>query len=590
LTGADARPEPDAAPAPPGGDPHAPGKRLAWQALLLAAVAALIYANALSNDFVFDDLVTFRQDRNIRSLSTVPRIFTTPEGSFRPVRNASFALDYALSGDEPWGYHLCNIAYHAACAFLVLLLLRRLTGSGRAALIGALLFCVHPVHTESVAYVSGRRDVLTALFFLLGLLAYLRYRRRGQARWILAALGSWLLALGAKEMAITLPAVVFLHDLVLDRAALRRHAPIYAVGGALVVAAAAWILLSEHRVASGFHGGDAVRHYATIPRLLVHDLSLLVAPVHLLADYSFEAFPLSHGFTDVRTLVAVAMLLIVGGIAVAERRRAPLVTFGIGWFFVTIAPVSQLVPYHELAAEHWLYLPSVGFCLVVGWGVEALARRFGTRPVLGILAVVLVAFGARTMVRNLDWKDEETLWRVTAEAAPGCARAQRNLGAMLARRRRWGEAEARLRASLAIQPEQVYGRAVLAEVLKRSGDPAGARRELEEALVWARRLERPRVPPRAVLIALGRYAEALPEVESFLKQHPRKAVVWRQLAMCRAALGDPGGALDAYDAYLRLRPQDAAVLRRAAELARQAGLHDRADGYERRRAAVEVNR
>ncbi|MHC4831238.1 MAG: glycosyltransferase family 39 protein, partial [Planctomycetota bacterium] len=204
-------------------------RALAAPALLMGLALAL-YANALGNDFVFDDLSLLRKNPAIRDPGLLWDALTRPgASSYRPVRTASFAIDFALSGDRTWAYHLLNALYHGLTAVLVHAVVGRLSRSRAAALCAALLFVAHPVHTESVAYISGRRDVLTGLFCLLGFYAYLRFREAGRWRWLGLAGVSLLLGLGVKEMAVVLPALVFAHDLILDRAALRRHAPIYAV-------------------------------------------------------------------------------------------------------------------------------------------------------------------------------------------------------------------------------------------------------------------------------------------------------------------------------------------------------------------------
>ena len=172
------------------------GRRKLVLALMLIAIAAsLAYINTLNNEFVFDDVKIIRDNTTIRSLSTVPEIFasmfvyrplkgqgTRIDPSYRPIRYLSYAVDYQFTGQNPAGYHISNILYHAIASLLVFLVLKRLTGHFGASLGAALIFVVHPVHTESVAYITGRKDVLCTIFFLLAFLAFLKHRRQPKLR------------------------------------------------------------------------------------------------------------------------------------------------------------------------------------------------------------------------------------------------------------------------------------------------------------------------------------------------------------------------------------------------------------------------
>ncbi|MHC4550539.1 MAG: tetratricopeptide repeat protein [Planctomycetota bacterium] len=542
---------------------------------LFLTLALGLYANALKNGFVFDDDLTFRRNPAIRSLERLPETLT----NYRPIRYLSFGLDYALSEDRPWAYHLLNSIYHGLTSFVVFLVLRRLLGGGAGALAGALLFLVHPVHTESVAYISGRRDVLTTLFFLLALLAYFRYRRTARRRWLAVGLACFGLALGAKEMAVTLPAVCCLHDFLFDRQAFRRHLPVYAGAFAVAAIAAAAAVFGDATTQRGFHGGSAAVNFLTVARLWVRYATVLVAPVTLLADYSYDAFPLARSWLEVRTLSALVLIALATAVALRYRRRAPLVTFGIAWFFITLLPVSHIVPFHELAAEHYLYLPSVGFCLLVGLGVTRLARRWGTRTVSAGFAVVLLAFAARTVMRNRDWRTSEALWRATVETAPRCARAHHNLATAYANGRDYQRAAMHYRRALEIEPDNVQARCQLARVYKDTGRLSEARVEFKHALPIALALDaagRSPVAPGEICFALGRYGEGIRLFRADLAVQRRRRTAYRGLALCHQALGEHRAALDAWECLLALVPGDAKAREQAAALAEKLGDRERA--------------
>jgi hypothetical protein len=173
---------------------------------VILAMVVLSYANALRNDFVFDDNVQVLSNKMLRSLSN---IFVVLTGSYRPLRDVSLMFDFAIWGDGPFGFHLTNILIHAANATLVFVLVRRMTGAVVTATIAALIFVVHPLQPDAVTYISGRRDVLFSFFYLASFYSYLNYRRNRSLIYIVLFLVCWGLSLMAKEMAVSLPAFIF---------------------------------------------------------------------------------------------------------------------------------------------------------------------------------------------------------------------------------------------------------------------------------------------------------------------------------------------------------------------------------------------
>jgi len=591
-----------------------------WQAaLLLLGVSFALYANALTGDYVFDDWTTFHN----------PRIRAKPLAElmhdYRPLRYLSYRLDAGILGDKPVAYHIFNTLYHGITAFVVFLLLRNLAGGG-VALAGALLFVAHPVQTESVAYMSGRRDVLSTLLYLLGLLAWTRVRTswlefspKRRARWLIPTLVLFALAFETKEMAITLPAVCFLYDVLIrpGRGSGRIRAaflwprflargrriltpPIYGVGAAAAVAAILHVLQSG-ATHQGWWGGSVTSNFATSAGLVLHYLGLVVFPLHLLGDHSFDAYPLSSSFLEPKVLLSLAVIGAGIWVALRYRRRAPLVTFGLAWFFVTLLPVLQIKPFHELAADHFLYLPLVGFCLLGGLGFRWLRDRADPRVAWALLGAVLLAFSARTFVRNRDWKDSETFWSVTLEAAPRCARAEFNLGIVHARRAKdarndearaaeYNEAVLHMTRAVGIRPDYVAARVNLGRVFNLIGRKDEARQQWEEALRIAKPMAEPPVDPGRICMFLGRYEEAIEIYKGFHARGVHPVGSLRGMLMCHGALADIATregrkddalahrrqALEAAELMLLETPNDVHLLSDAATLAEVTGNPGRA--------------
>jgi tetratricopeptide (TPR) repeat protein len=549
---------------------------------VLTTAAVALYLNALGNEFVFDDLLTFRKVDEIKSLARLPELFDR----YRPVRYLSFVLDYAISGDDPWAYHLLNSIYHGLAAFVVFVLLRRLVGDGGAALAAALVFTVHPVHTESVAYISGRRDLLTTLFYLIGFFSYLQHKRTGQSRWLLGLVGGFLLAIGAKEMAVTLPAICVLYDLLFDRDVMRRRLPFYAACFALGGAWAVTSITGHATYQQGWHGDSMSTNYMTSARLAVHYAKLFVFPLTLIQDYSYDAFPLSRSLFEFRTLGSILLLAAALAAAIQQWNRRPLFSFAILWFLITLLPVLHVVPFHELAAEHYLYLPSFAFCLLVALAFRWAAGRVSPRAAWAAVAIVCVLFGARTVIRNRDWKDSETIYRATIAAAPRCARAHLNLGVVYGARNEASRALPHMERAVEIQPDYVFARVQLAETYGRLGRKRDRETQLEEALRVARTLPISPVLPGEIAVMLRRWEEALGDFEVQIARNLWKKRALRGMAVCYRRLERYEEALAVYDKLLLFDPDDLDVIAPARQMAVRAGNQERAEALEARAGSI----
>jgi hypothetical protein len=417
--------------------------------LFLVTVVFLCFANSLRNEFVFDDIYLVSVNKQIRSLN-LPLLLS----SYRPIRDITYALDYSIWGNNPFGFHLTSILIHAVNVLLVFSLVRRLTADLVSATLTALIFAVHPIQTDAVTYISGRRDVLFTLFYILAFHSYLSYYGSRWSRKALAWLGLflflWLLSLLSKEMAVSLPILIFVwhfcdawkkpagsmpkHVWQTFRDTLNRDKWFWLMLSLAGVAFTAyWVLIkrASHRVGFGsfeYWGGSFYLNMLTVIRVHAWYLKQLIWPTPI-AQY-LGVFEISQTFFDWRLLVS---LVVVGGVLVygfMQLNRDKLMAFAIFSYFVFLLPVSQLIPHHELLADHYLYLPLMSF----GLFVSLLLKRIGNSGVVTDKAVYLVAgvvvvfFGVTTIIHNRTWKDERTLWAYNYKVVPNSPRAAFNLG------------------------------------------------------------------------------------------------------------------------------------------------------------------
>jgi Flp pilus assembly protein TadD len=420
---------------------------------VVAALAILPYLNSLRNGFVLDDVPIVVENPLIRDVGNVGHTFGSnywdgaranaspiDPGLYRPLTIFSFAVDYSVWKLNATGYHVVNVVLHTLTTLVVFFLAVELLASPLAAAGAAAVFAVHPLHTEAVTSIVGRAELLGALFFTLAFwLLRIRPRpdvtpsgmvnSRNLLRIAVASL-CYLLGMLSKEVAVTLPAVLLLDDwLRRDELrgggpSIRRNVVIRYAG--LAASFAIYLALRFHAVSErgniwpGFLGVSSGARFLTASRVLAEYLGLFVFPHTLLADYWTSSVPIAHSPFEPRVLLSIVLWLALGVLVFTKLRRERAAVLALGWFFITVAPVSNIFfPIGVGEAERILYLPSIALCLLVGWIVARSERLVGQRWILpAALAPVLLALAARTVRRNADWHDNLSLALATLETSP----------------------------------------------------------------------------------------------------------------------------------------------------------------------------
>ena len=531
--------------------PKPPAPRARWLAVAagIAAVAILLNLPTLHFQFVsWDDSHYVTENPWIRGFTAANliHIFTRPWFvSYMPLQLVSYVLDYSLWGFRPEGYHLQQVVLHALDSVLAFELVRRLFGRFWLAAIAGLLFAVHPSHVESVAWISARKDVLSALFLIPSVIFYLEARGERSPRrnpyWISVLL--FALAVLSKVNVVVALLFLVLLDLVSKRGWMTiaiRMIPYLAVG--LSVSIVNWIVEVKttatyakdpilYFVLKGRTAWDYLAHLTGIPRL---------NPIYDTPPLSADA---------VSMLVALAGLLFLPALAwLGFRRKNRALGLGAGWIFVMLLP-AVFFPVPTYLADRYLYLASLGFCWLVAYALVEGASRVRPRTLsTGIAVVVTIAltafFWTRTDRYNRVWANSETLWSYTIQASQDF-RAYNNLARVRMEQKRWGEAERLFR--LGSRQPNVTSWDGLTAVYYSTGQYAKALEANDEALRLHRRKASDPVEEAdlhykrgATLLALRRLDEGIAELTEAVRINPRHPDAARMLGLAQQAKREGG--------------------------------------------------
>jgi tetratricopeptide (TPR) repeat protein len=553
-----------------------------------ALFAILVYSNALSGTFHFDDAHAVVHNPAIRSAEHPERFFTDASAfsilpqnqSYRPLLLLTYALTAEAAGVSAPAFIAVNLLVHVLCVLLFQAVLRRvlpLLGyrtDERLLLVASALFAVHPLFSECVNYVSARSESLCALFALFAIAAYLRARETGHAAWSACASAALFSAFLVKPVAISVPFLALL----LEASAAQRQPWRRVLRRLLwlVVPAAAGMLLTLQMTpalavasASPFSKLDYAR--SELPAILYY-LGLFVWPARQNADH---VFPASASALDPRVMLSM-LALGWAGVFIARSlasRRYLGVAVAAGWFLICILPSSSVFPLAELVAERRPYLAAAGLCplfaaaLLHGTGRTCSLRGRAHRTAGYLASVAVIAtFATLTVARNRVWKTEEALWLDIVSKAPESARAQMNYGLTLMKKGHLAEAENYLRAAVRLAPNYSYAHLNLGTWLVSYNRIVEARGEFDRALALSPDL----VYAHYRRGLLGERLHESPEVRATYFRHatelsPNHADAQYQLARALLEAGDSAGSEQAARTAERLRgsPQDHVIRARA---------------------------
>ena len=479
----------------PSSIPNVFGSSLALQGLAaMLILGIIIYANSFQSTFHLDDMNNIRDNPSIRNLADIKGMWQFSKT--RVMALYSFAWNYHYGQLNVWGYHLVNLIIHLIngilvywLSFLILstpVLKDKFIPKDKTilSLAVALLFVSHPLATQSVTYIVQRMTSMSAMFYFLGLILYLlsRFTGKGKASKTRLLIGcgiSVLLAILTKENAFTFPFAIVLIEICFmqtrPNAISFKDRRVLLIGAALIVLIvlgfynySAYLLRPEYMDQSPADKNLTSMHYLlTQFSVILKYIQLLFVPVNQVFDYNYQ---LVTSFLDPRAWICFIVLLGLIGLAIASFKNHRIISFGIFWFFLTIAIESSIIPLNDLIFEHRTYLPSFGFFLLLVYVIYWLTWKDRKTIGLSILAVIMVCNSVLTIMRNNVWKDEVTLSTDSIKKSPGKARPYNNRGDALVDQKKLEEAYNDFNEAIALNPSYAmayYNRGNLLKMQKK---------------------------------------------------------------------------------------------------------------------------
>ncbi|MBN97862.1 MAG: hypothetical protein CME16_01255 [Gemmatimonadetes bacterium] len=522
-------------------------------ALLLLALLILVHAPGLDNGFHYDDGHSILRNPHIRSLDNLPTFFTDPSkfsenpdfAMYRPLVLVAHTLNYAWGAYTPWGYQLLNLAIHVLASLLVLALLCQFRLPPPAALLGALLFGLHPAQTETINYISSRSESMAALFYLGAFYSHLRALAPSGAllrSWYGLSLLAFVLGLLCKAVVITLPLALLFFALLHQKRTRtgKLLLPYWILGGIYLLL---YFALAGQGLTRSAQLRDLSTQLATQSKAFVHYLKLSFAPTTLNVQQQFFT---SSSFGESAPLLALITGTSFLSLLYLWRRRAPTLAFGLGWFLLILLP-TLLVPLHILVNDHRIYLALFGPALILGQAGKDPKLRWMLYP-------VCLVFSLLSFQRHAIWQDELSLWGDAVKGAPLMPEAHYNLGYAHHQAGAREEARQAYERAVALSPGYARAQTNLGTIYRQEGRTEEAIQAFQSALQAAPETVEALNNLGLIFRSKKHFDEAIALFRRALHLQPKGAEIWMNLGLTYRDQGQRQQAVRALQQAIQLKP------------------------------------
>ena len=530
-----------------------------WCCIMFIASWAL-YANTLANGFAFDDKSLIVQNTFLKNQPSLATIFTTNyragagffgDGLYRPLVVLTYILN-AGTPLSPFPFHLFNITLNAANASLLFLLVMKLFGNLPLAVLSGCIFGLHPIHTEAVANIAGRPELMWVFFLLIAWLILDRFSKRWWSFPIVALL--YLASLLSKETAVMFPCILLAVDYGVKKSpsgthAWKRYGVLAVTVGVYVVIR--WLVLGD--TTAGFDpefADNPIAHVRVVARIatafvvLVRYAVLLIFPFRLSADYSYNQIPIQSSLFHAAPGAGILLFAGMIALALSLRNRHPVLLFSLIVFLFPYLLISNLIiPVGTIMGERLMYFPSAGYAIAAGYLLTFPVKRWRIAS-LACAAVILSMFALKTATRNRDWRNDDALFAADLRNSPRSVKVLCNMGYLTGKRGLIEESMGYFHRALELYPE--YG-----EALKGYGKRLyDLKRYEESAQYYARAVS---VSPKnaefrndygIVLEKIGRFDEAEAQFTASMRLNPSNPVPYQEMSSIMIGKGEFQKALD----------------------------------------------
>lgn len=410
---------------------HSQRRAIFLAILLIVGLGFSIYANSLNGKFLWDDDVLVRDNVYIRNWSNSSKIFIKDIGIgggrlyhfYRPMQTLSYMIDYSFWKLDVRGYHFTNILLHILVALAIYWLTNILFADDILSLLASLLFVTHPIHTEAVSYISGRADSLVGIFILLAIIFYIKYLRSEKITMFIFSWLSFMFAILSKEYGLILPLLLGIYHIVF-KVKFKTKQFLLILSATIPYIFLRFIAYNSLLTPPVYFQTTIFQRVIGFFAAFTDYLKLLILPFNLHMEYGYKLFNIFNP----KVIFGVGLLALLLRWAFKIRNKNKLIFFSITWFFITLIPQSNLYPVNAYMAEHWLYLPSIGFFLILGHELSYLYRAKQKGSAIPLLLSLTFFYSFLTIRQNNYWKEPIAFYKRTLEYAPHSWRVLSNLG------------------------------------------------------------------------------------------------------------------------------------------------------------------
>ena len=558
-------------------------------AAIIIFMVFFTYANSLNGEFLFDDLQNIVENPSIKSLSPLHETFVAPHGvgiAGRPFVNFLFALCWALSGGKSWSFHLLSVLIHAGSSIVLFGIVRRTLllpslnfyikkrDAPTFALFASLLWALHPMLTNCVAYITQVCEALMGLLYLLVLYCALRgFSGRNNRAWHLSSIVFMLFGVFTKEVIFTAPLMVLLYQVVFIRddgffRSFFKHRYLYT--GLFFCWVPLFLLVATGLTASAGPLSDNVSNFEyarTQPQVILHYLCLAFYPAGLSFDYWWPPLSITNAIP-----YAFALLGLLGLSLVLLIKRHPI-GFIMAWFFLILAPTSSIMAMGNLAYEHRMYLSlaaPVALISTAGFAIQKNKPRFA-KVVMAFSVCLVIFFSFLTSGRNELYASQYAIWKDTVEKQPNNPRALNVFGRELLNRGKSAEAKQVLKRSVTLNPVSPLAWNDLGRVELFEGNTKTAEHYLKIALRFDQYSSDIHTNFGAALAKNGLLDEAVIHFEKALELKPNKSNIHNTYGIALAGGGKKAEALRQFDQAVKLSPDNPFLLNNLGRILLETG-------------------